>query len=238
MAEEFEDRDLTGASFWGGRLRDATMRDVDFTGVRTHHVILHDVEIDGHVDRLVINGVDVTDHVKANDPWEPLRSMSIAGDIASIAEACVAMQAAWDDTLAEAADLTEAQRRERVNGEWSLVETLRHLVFATDKWFTAPIAGGDFHALGMPNSGSVDFPWPGLDLDAEPIEADVLAARRENFEAMAALLADMGDERLAEVVEVPESGRARVLDCWHAVLEEEFEHLRYARRDLAILRGG
>ena len=56
----------------------------------------------------------------------------------------------------------------RFNGEFSFVETLRHLIMAMDKWFTAPILGEGFHAIGLPNSGSVDFPWPGLDYDVTP----------------------------------------------------------------------
>jgi len=31
--------------------------------------------IHGFVERLIVNGVDVTDDVNANDPWQPLRGM-------------------------------------------------------------------------------------------------------------------------------------------------------------------
>lgn len=47
---------------------------------------------------------------------------------------------------------------ESVNEEWSFVQTLRHLVFAMDKWFTAPILGDRFHPIGLPNTGSVAGP--------------------------------------------------------------------------------
>ena len=238
MAEEFEERDLTGASFWGVRLRDATYRDVDFTGGRMHHVLLQDVEIDGFVDRLVINGVDVTDHVNANDPWQPLRGLLQPTHVASIRQGWDELDAAWTETLAAAAELTPEQRRQRVDGEWSFLETLRHLVFAVDKWFTVPITGGRFQALGLPNSGSADFPFDGIDPAADPSEDEILAARRRMVEALDAHLNDVTDDELPRRVEVPESGTATVLQCWHVVLEEGFEHLRYARRDLATLVGG
>ena len=38
--------------------------------------------------------------------------------------------------------LPEARLHESVNDEGSFVQTLRHLVFAMDKWFTAPFLGG------------------------------------------------------------------------------------------------
>ena len=72
-----------------------------------------------------------------------------------------------------------------VNGEWSYVQTLRHLLLATDKWFGAPILGRGFDPLGLPNSGSTDFPWPDLDRDAVPSLADVLAARADQADASA-----------------------------------------------------
>jgi hypothetical protein len=31
-----------------------------------------------------------------------------------------------------------------------------------DKWFTSPVLGEPFDPIGLPNTGSVDFPWPGL----------------------------------------------------------------------------
>ena len=37
--------------------------------------------------------------------------------------------------------------------EWSFVETLRHLVFAMDKWFTVPVVGEPFHPIGRLVSG-------------------------------------------------------------------------------------
>lgn len=235
MTTEFQEQDLSGASFWGVWLRGATFRDVDFTGVRTHHVLIEDVEIDGHVDGLVINGVDVTDYVNAHDPWQPLRGMIRAGDANSIREAWEALDAAWAQTLAGAATLTEAQRRQRVDGEWSLIETLRHLVFATDKWFTVPLSGGTFHAAGLPNSGSANFPFNGIDTTTDPSEEAVMAARRDAGDTVRRHLAELDDASLTDRVDVPESGNASVLQCWHAVLEEDFEHLRYARRDLAAL---
>ena len=75
MPEEFEGRDLSDAVFWGVDLSRATFRDVLLERVRFSHAMLIDVEIDGVVDRVVINGVDVTQYVNEGDQWYPLRGM-------------------------------------------------------------------------------------------------------------------------------------------------------------------
>ena len=48
------------------------------------------------------------------------------------------------------------QLDESVDGEWSFLETLRHLVFATDRWITGPVLddADPFHRLGLPNHRS------------------------------------------------------------------------------------
>jgi hypothetical protein len=160
MAEEFEDRDLSDSVFWGVDLRRATFRDVNLSGVSISHALLDGVDIDAKIDRLVINGVDVTDYVNERDRWYPLRAMVRPADPEGARAAWTALEQTWAATIARADRLTDAQRHERVDGEWSFVETLRHLLFAMDKWFTAPILGEGFHPIGIPNSGSIDFPWP------------------------------------------------------------------------------
>jgi hypothetical protein len=123
-----------------------------------------------------------------------------------------------------------------VGGEWSFVSTLRHLVFAADKWFTLPILGREaFHALGVPNSGSADFDWPGLDRHADPGLDEVLAVRAEQAGELRAYLRSLPETELAREVTVLENGRASIAHCLYTVFEEHFHHNRYARRDLAQL---
>jgi hypothetical protein len=235
MGEEFEGRDLGESAFWGVELARSTFRDVNFTGSRMHGVWLVDVEIDGLVDRLVINGVDVTDHVNANDPWQPLRGMLRPDDRSGLLAATDALTAAWNDTIADARRLPDAERHESVDGEWSIVQTLRHLVFGIDKWFTLPVIGGAFHPAGLPNTGSLDFPWPGLDRAADLSFDEAVDAYTGRIAAVRSFVDEVDEAQLAVEVEVLENGSTNVLDCLHVVFEEGFEHLRYARRDLAVL---
>ena len=101
--------------------------------------------------------------------------------------AWAALEDEWATTINRARALPDALLHESVGGEWSFVETLRHLVFAMDKWFTAPILAEPFHPIGMPNSGSVDFPWPGLEYDLTPSVADALAVRADRATRFASI---------------------------------------------------
>ena len=234
MPEEFEG-DLAGAVFWGADLSGARFRDVNLTDAKISHAWLVNVDIDALVDKVVINGVDVTAYVNERDPWYPLRAMLRPLDPEGMRAAWAALQDEWAKTITRAQALPEATLHESVNDEWSFVQTLRHLVFAMDKWFTAPILGAGFHPIGLPNSGSVDFPWPGLDRDATPSYDEVLAARTQRTDRFRAWLDELDAADLTVEVDVLENGTATVHDCLFTVLEEEFEHHRYADRDLAVL---
>jgi hypothetical protein len=58
----------------------------------------------------------------------------------------------WAETGARAERLPEPALHQRVDDEWSFVETLRHLVFATDKWAGYMILDKPmpYHPLGLP----------------------------------------------------------------------------------------
>ena len=234
MPEEFEG-DLAGAVFWGADLRGARFRDVDLTGVRISHALVVDVDIDAMVDRVVINGVDVTAFVNEHDPWHPLRAMLRPSDPEGMRAAWAALEEEWAKTLSRARALPEDALHESVDGEWSFVQTLRHLVFAMDKWFTAPILGEGFHPIGLPNSGSVDFPWPGLDYELSPSVSEALAVRADRATRFRDYLISVEPGDFTRPIEVLENGENPLQECLFTVLEEEFWHNRYARRDLAQL---
>lgn len=233
MRQEFEDQDLSDSVFWGVQLTNVHFRDADFTGTTMFHVRLEDVRIDGEIRRLVINGVDVTDFVNEYDRWYPLRSMLTPNDAAAATVAWDALQAEWDGALTRADAMTDEQRRQSVDGEWSFIQTLRHLLMAMDKWFTLPVLGEtEMHPFILPNGGSNDFPWPGRDVAADPTDDEVRAARAERSAAFRAFIATVTADELARTTTVLENGEATVEQCLHVVFEEEFEHLRYALRDL------
>lgn len=235
MPEEFEG-DLAGAVFWGADLSGARFRDVNLTGATISHAWLVDVDIDALVDNVVVNGVDITAYVNERDPWYPLRAMLRPSTPEEMRETWAALDAEWATTLAVARALPEGSLHDIVDGEWSFVQTLRHLVFAIDKWFTAPILGEPFHPIGLPNTGSLDFPWPGLDDGLAPSLEDALAVRADRAARLSDFLASVAMVDLSRSADVLENGANPVHECILTVFEEEFWHNRYARRDLARLQ--
>ena len=233
MRQEFEDQDLADSVFWGVNLSNVHFRDADFTGSTMFHVLLKDVSIDGAIDRLVINGVDVTDVINDGDRWYPLRAALTPRDSASAIDAWNLLEAHWADVLTRADALTDAQRRQSVDGEWSFIQTLRHLVMAMDKWFTLPVLlEAEMHSIILPNAGSNDYPWPGRDVAADPGYDEVRAVRAQRAATFRSFIATVTADELARTTTVLENGEATVEQCVHVVFEEEFEHLRYATRDL------
>lgn len=234
MPEEFEG-DLAGAVFWGADLSGARFRDVNLTGARISHAWLVDVDVDALVDKVVINGVDVTAYVNERDAWYPLRAMLRPTGPVEMQATWAALDEAWAGAIARARALPDAAVFESVGGEWSFVDTMRHLVFAMDKWFTAPVIGVGFHPIGRPNSGSVDVPFPGLDLNLAPTFVEALVVRAERSTRVHAFLGSVSAADLDRSVDVMENGANPVRECLFTVFEEEFWHLRYAVRDLAVL---
>jgi uncharacterized damage-inducible protein DinB len=236
MAEEFEDRDLSGAVFWGVDLSGARFRDVNLTDVTITHARVVNVDIDALVDHVTINGVDVTQYVNERDRWYPLRAMLRPTDPEGFGAAWHALEQAWASTIERARRLTEEKRHESVGGEWSVVDTLRHLVFAMDKWFSLPTLGDEeFDPVGLPNTGSADFGWPGLDRRADPTFDEVLDVRARRAARFREFLDAVTPADLVREVEVLENGTTPVNECLYTVFEEEFHHNRYALRDLAQL---
>jgi hypothetical protein len=234
MPEEFEG-DLTGSVFWGADLSGATFRDVNLTDVKISHAWIVNADIDALVDNLVINGVDVTAYVNERDEWYPLRGMLRPSDPEGMRAAWAALEAEWATTIARAQALPEEKLHESVNGEFSFVETLRHLVFAVDKWFTVPVLGEQFDPIGLPNRGSLDFPWPGLDYSLRPSVAQALAVRADRATRLRNYLATIAATDFTRPIDVLENGPNPLLECIYTVFEEEFWHNRYALRDLAAL---
>ena len=122
----FEDEDMTDAEF----------RECDLTRARLIGVVMQDAVIDGLVTNLVVNGVEVTSYVEAElDRRHPVRPLMRSTDPADLREAQRQLRSTWAATVARLRSTAPGLEHERVGGEWSAVETLRHLVFVHDSWF-------------------------------------------------------------------------------------------------------
>jgi len=92
-----------------------------------------------------------------------------------------------------------------------------------------------FSAIGLPNSSSQGRFWPGLEPGSSSEFGAVLNVRALQHDEFERYVLTTRLSELPETVTVEENGEAPPLMCLHAVLEEEFEHLRYMIRDLSTL---
>ncbi|WP_322920905.1 DinB family protein [Nocardioides renjunii] len=233
----FEDEDLTNAEF----------RECDLTGARLVGVVMQDAVIDGLVTNLVVNGVEVTAYVEAElDRRHPVRTLMRSADPADLREAQRQLRTGWAATVARLRGMDEGMEHRRVGGEWSSVETLRHLVFVHDSWFRRCCLGSTqpFTADGLATDFVPDQEEQGLDPAAAPDLDEVLAVREEQAAELERWLAVVTTAELSAPAPVPEgpgwppyaAGRT-VLQCLHVVLNEEWAHHGFCVRDLDLLEG-
>ena len=240
----FDRADLTGAQFFASDLSGARFQGADMSRVTMRGVELVDVDIDGEIMNVTINGVDVGPLIEAElDRRDPERVKMRPADPAGFREAWEILRRRWDQTVARARRLPPELLHESVDGEWSFIETLRHLVFATDAWVRRAI-GGDpspWDPLGLPWDEGPDMPGVPRDRAARPSLDIVLELRRDRVSTVTALLAALTDDSLAASttpVEGPGWPRPRsypVRECLLIVLNEEWHHRLFAERDLAAL---
>lgn len=138
----------------------------------------------------------------------------------------------WAATKERLAGLPEETLHERVDGEWSALETFRHLVFVTDGWVSGTVLGraGHFHPHGMPPSFITDTASIGIDPDADPPLADVVAMREDRMDVVRQLVDGVTDDDLQR-----RYGEHTVLSCLLTLFDEEWHHHWFAHRDLDVL---
>jgi hypothetical protein len=235
--------DLQGAEFVDANLRGARFRRADLSGVVMRAVDVRGADIDAPwlikgESFLRVNGVDVVPLVEAElNRRFPGRAGRRATDPDGLRAAWVALQRTWAATLQRVAAMPARTVDVSVDGEWSFAQTLRHLVMATDAWLGRAILEIEqpFHPIGEPNA---EYETDGNDMSVfatvAPSYADVLEVRAGRVAMVRDFLATVTPDDLAATrknpwaPEYPET----ILSCLHVILGEEWEHHRYAVRDL------
>ncbi|GIG23725.1 hypothetical protein Cch01nite_44490 [Cellulomonas chitinilytica] len=250
---DFEDRqrsalenvDMTGSLFTR----------VDFTGSRfravaLHGVVMRDIEvsdttIDGEIGSLVVNGVDVAPLVEAElDRRHPERPLFRPTAADGFRAAWDVNERLWADTVARARLLPDGQLHESVGGEWSFVQTLRHLAFVSESWVGRGVLGdpSPWHPLSLPWDQMEFRDGVPHDRDAPATLDDALALRLEAMALVRSVVDGLTDDQLDVPGEPlvgpgwPDEGEVlSPRQCLRVVLNEEWWHRRYAERDLTVL---
>jgi hypothetical protein len=239
----------------GVRIADLSLTDARVSGVevvraslwrvRVRGAWIGEVEIDGEIAGLRVNGVDVGPLIEAElDRRHPDRVKMRPDDVAGFRGAWDLLEALWAGTVQRARELPPESLHQRVDGEWSFIETLRHLLFATDIWVRRAILGDPtpWHPLSLPFDEMEPDPGVPWDRAARPDLDDVLALRADRMGTVRRVIEGLSDEELATTTEpvhgpgYPPPDRYPVAECLRTVLNEEWQHRRYAERDLDVLR--
>lgn len=231
----FDDEDLTGAEF----------RECDLSRARMVGVFMQDAQIDGLVTNLVVNGVEVMAYVEAElDRRHPVRQLIRSDEPADLRNAWRQLQNDWARTTERVRVMPKNSEHHGVDGEWSMVETLRHLVFVHDSWFRRSVLGltEPFTPMGLGPPVVMDHEKNGLDPSAQPSLDEVLAVRVRQASTIETWLAEVTPDQLAQTAPVPDDdrwppyakGRA-VRQCLGTVLNEEWAHHGFCQRDLEKL---
>jgi uncharacterized damage-inducible protein DinB len=240
----FERADLSGSQLWAVDLAGAQFRGVDFNGVVMRGVELANVDIHGEIMNVTVNGVDIGPLIDAElDRRYPDRVKMRPTNPGGFREAWDIIEWLWAQTVERARRLPPERLHESVGGEWSFIETLRHLVFATDSWIRRAILGdpSPWDPLGLPWDEMEDTPGVPRDREARPSLDAVLELRRDRMATVRQVLDSLTDASLdsdTEPVEGPGWPPARsfpVRECLLIILNEEWEHRLYAERDLDAL---
>lgn len=233
---QFVDVSLRGSRFVRADLSGVVMRGVDVAGADIDAPWL----LEGDT-TLLVNGVDVAPLVEAElNRRFPGRADRRAVTPETLRAAWAGLETAWATAIERAAAMPPGTVDVSVDGEWSFAQTLRHLIMATDAWLRGPVLGTDqpFDPIGQPN---VEYEMDGYDpsvfAETAPSYAEVLAVRAGHVAMVRQFVASITPEELAVTRTGPWDPEANetTLSCLQTILNEEWEHLRFALRDLDVI---
>ena len=243
--DTFENVDLQGARFSRADLSGATFRACALHGVVMRDVEVAGASIDGEIESLFVNGVDVVPLVEAElDRRYPERPAFRPTTADGFRQAWDLDATFWGETVARARRLPEELLHASVGEEWSFVQTLRHLAFASESWVGRGVLRDPhpWHPLSLPWDQMDPREGVPHDRDARPTLDEALALRLSAMELVRRVVDGLTEEGLdapgPPLVGPGWPDEGEVLtprQCLRVVLNEEWWHRRYAERDLSVL---
>lgn len=231
----FRNQSLRGSRFMGCGFGDVVIRGSEVAGMEIESPWLFEGD-----SRLLVNGVNVVPLVDAElNRRFPGRELRDAPTPEGLSAAWAALEQTWQATLDRALVMPPGTLDASVANEWSFTQTLRHLVMATDTWLGKAILERTqpYHRAGLPNDD--DSPaYDASDFSTESVPFnEVLEARADRQAMVRRYIASVTSEELAAPRKNPHAPdhTETVLSCLRTILEEEWEHHRYAVRDLDVL---
>jgi DinB superfamily len=216
----------------GTDLSGALFRDVDLTGAT----------ITGLIDGLTVNDVEVAPLIAAElERRYPELILFQSEDPADLSRGWQIVRDQWRVTLDRIGRLPPDRQRQRVNAEWSAIETLRHLIFVADDWFGRTIRGesAPYWPCGLVPSFLTRPEEIGINPAADPDTGEVTARLEERLAQLDLQFGNLTTAELGRVCRPSHSAGGTepvtVRSCLQVVLDEFAAHRRYAERDLDAL---
>ena len=232
-------------------LRHSRLIDVDLSESRLHNIWMENAritgadfintEIWGSCEGLTWNGVPIAPLVEA----ELLRMFPERAKLKpktpdEFREAWSVIEDLWANTIERVRELPEPTLHERVDGEFSFVETMRHLIGGIDSWVLRCVLGAQGHRSPLGGQSVRKFGVVGPDPNVPSLE-EVVAVHQERMARVRAVMDGLTESELDRVCDQnPEPGYPAVTThpvrrCLRSPINEGWEHYRYACRDLDVL---
>ena len=166
----------------------------------------------GAYPRLGVGAGDRAAGAAGGDRRDPDRAAMRPTDPEGFRRAWDTVERLWAGTVERARGFPPERLHESVDGEWSFIQTLRHLAFATDCWVSRAILGdpSPWDALSLPWDGMEETPGVPWDRTARPGLDEALALRLGRMATVRRVVDGLTDESLAAGVETMRAAVARV----------------------------
>ncbi len=239
--------DFRQARFVDSNMAGAEFREADLSGVKMRGVLLIGADIDGAIDGLRVNGLEIQPLIEAElNRREPGRELLRSKTPEGLRQGWAWVEAMWEQTMRRAAALPPGDLDRSVDDEWSFAQTLRHLVFVTDAWLGHAVLAlpRPFHPLALPAGFIPDAASFGIDEVKTADFEQVVAARADRLALVKSFVDEVTQEELDRLREpntapgFPPPAARRALSCLHIIFNEEWTHHQFAIRDLAVIEAG
>ncbi len=139
--------------------------------------------------------------------------------------------------MRRAVSFSDEELHRSVDGEWSTVDSLRHVVLVVDLWLSKAILGESdpFHPIALPPTFMPPrLPGSSIDPDARPTFDEACDVVRGRLVSVRTYVDELTPDELGRPVEA----HAKTVGGALSVLFGEMKaHTRYINRDLDIIEG-
>ena len=226
---------------WSG----AVMRDMNLSNVKIVGALMTNASFSGEIGGLTINEIEVAPLIARElERRYPERKRLFAADPRGLKEAFDIVFGKLDETWARARTFTEDQRNQRVDEEWSLVETIRHLIFAVDAWIGRAVLGREdpFDPIALPPTFlPATAPGMSCDPEAKPSFEEALEVWKRREAEIREIVSALTPEELERPIVTkgdgypPPGHETQVIGPLWIVIEESWWHNHFMNRDLDLI---